>query len=258
MFVVVFTISNIVSSFWLGTRLDQGSEATPVYFLPAGFTFAIWGLIFSSAMVYAIYQALPAQRERTLHRRIGGWVALNAALTLFWNITAGNAGQQGSPNFQPWLVVLTVFLLIGMLFSLTQVFIALRQLHSDLTRQDRWLVQFPTTLFFAWLNVAIVANTSAALVGLGFTGEPNGALWASAMLIVVTVLASVIVTLTRHRISTLTYSGVLIWAIVGIFFNQVDRSVGLAVICVLAASVIALLTFQHLGRHVRSTLRPVA
>jgi hypothetical protein len=251
--VIVFAVLDIVSSFWLGNSLDQGSDPTPVYFLPFGLTFAIWGLIFSSQMVYALYQALPGQADRLLHRRIGGWVALNAALTALWNFTAGSAGQQGNVDFQPLLVVATVVILIGMLASLTRVFIVFRQMHDEIPARDRWLVQFPITVFFAWLNVAMIANTTAALDAVGFTGEPNGALWAIALLVIAAVVASATIRFTRPGLVTLTYAGVIVWAVIGIFFNNIERAPLVAGVCVMVMGVILLVT----GRHVTGGVQPM-
>ena len=38
------------------------SDQFPVRFTPAGYVFAIWGLIYLGLMAYAVYQALPSQR----------------------------------------------------------------------------------------------------------------------------------------------------------------------------------------------------
>jgi hypothetical protein len=248
--VLVFAGLDIVSSFWLGDSLDQvpNPSVEPVYFLPFGLTFAIWGLIFSTGLLYAIYQLLPAQRERNLHDSIGWWIALNAALTALWNFTAGQSGQQGTPGFQPVYVVLTVFILAGMLFSLTKVFIILHDRDAELSRGDRWFVQLPVTLFFAWLNVAAIANSAAALSAVGFTGEPDGALWAVAMLIVATILASFIIRYSQPTIGTIVYTAVIVWALIGIFFNNANRSALVAGVCVAAALVVMLVTVFHLSR----------
>lgn len=249
--VVVFAVLDIVSSFWLGSSLDQGPEQAPVYFLPFGLTFAIWGVIFTAQVVYAVYQALPGQRGRLLHRRIGGWVAVNAALTALWNFTAGSAEQPGNADIRALLISATVVILVGMLFSLTQAFIVLRRMHHELTPRDRWLAQFPVTVFFAWLNVAMIANTTAALAANGFTGAPNGALWAVGMLLVAAVLTSTVILYSRAGLGTLTYSGVIIWAIIGIFFNNYNRSSLVAVFCVAVAAVVIVVTWLRFSRERR-------
>lgn len=246
--VIVFAVLDVVSSVWLGSSLDQGGDPTPVYFLPFGPTFAIWGVIYLGGLVYGVYQALPGQGERVLHRRIGWWVALNGAMTALWNFTAGSAGQQGEPGFQPLLVVLTVGILFVMLFALTRAFITFRQLDAELSRRDRWLAQFPVTTFFAWLNVAMIANTAAALDALGFTGEPNSALWAAGMLVVATLLAALMILYTCPGTGTVVYAAVIVWAVLGIFYNNVDRSPLVAVICAASMAVVISLALWHLRR----------
>jgi hypothetical protein len=232
--VLVFTLLCIGSSFMLGDSLDQGQPGdvtSQVYFLPFNLTFAIWGVIFLGALVYSIYQLLPGQAERPLHRRIGGWLALNAALTAAWNVTARQSRLQNEVAY----VVLTVFILFGMLACLTRVYILLRQHDAELTRRDRWLVQVPATLFFAWLNVAAIANTAAALAAIGFTGEPYGAIWAIAMLIIAAALAAVVILYSRVSAALYAYSGVIVWAAAGIMFNNLQRAPAVAVTCVLVA-----------------------
>jgi hypothetical protein len=253
--VLFFAALDIVSSFWLGSSLDQGQDSTPVYFLPFGLTFAIWGVIFASGMIYAVYQALPGQGNRVLHQRIGGWVALNAALTALWNFTAGLAGQPNQPGYQPLLVVATVFILMGMLYALTRVFIVFREMHGTIAGRDRWLVLFPVTVFFAWLNVAMIANTTAALDAVGFTGEPNGALWAAGMLLVASLLSSLMILYTRTTLVTITYAAVIVWATVGIFFNNIDRSLLVAVLSLIVAGVAVVVASVHVVRR-RIPARP--
>lgn len=243
--VIVFALSDILSSFWLGNSLDQSPSDIVIYFLPFNLTFAIWGLIFSSQLAYAVYQALPSQTDRVLHQRIGWWIALNAALTALWNVTAGSSGQQGDPNFQPLFVVATVFILMGMLFSLTRVFIMFRHMHTHFAPIDRWLVQFPVTVFFAWLNVAMIANTAAALVAVDYTGEPNGELWGAGMLIIAMILASVMILYTRPGIVTITYTSVIVWAAIGILVNNINRSPLMVGMCVMVTIVVVMTALVH-------------
>lgn len=254
--VLVFAALDIFSSFWLGSSLDQAASDAPVYFLPFGPTFAIWGVIFTSQMVYAVYQALPAQRERLLHRRIGGWIACNAALTALWNFTAGSAEQAANAAVAPLLVAATVVILVGMLFSLTRAFITLREMHDELTQRDRWLAQFPVTVFFAWLNVAMIANTTAALAANGFTGAPNGPWWAAAMLIIAALLASAIIRYTRVGLATLTYAGVIIWAVIGILFNNLERAPVVVITSVVTLVVVVAVTGFHMAQARRPAPSP--
>jgi hypothetical protein len=46
-----------------GLNTGQISDRFQVYFVPAGHMFSIWGLIYLGLIAFAIFQALPSQRE---------------------------------------------------------------------------------------------------------------------------------------------------------------------------------------------------
>ena len=46
-----------------GQQTGEVSDQFPVYFVPAGYVFSIWGLIYLGLIAFAIFQALPSQRE---------------------------------------------------------------------------------------------------------------------------------------------------------------------------------------------------
>ena len=60
------------------------SDSFPVYFVPAGYVFAIWGVIYLALIAYTIFQALPAQRANPTLRRIGWLYILSAAANSAW------------------------------------------------------------------------------------------------------------------------------------------------------------------------------
>ena len=78
--VAVLAIVQLVVS-WLGGGGAAGdsvgavarSYATPV--LPADWTFVIWAPIYLAFLGYAVYQLLPTQRGRLVHRATGWWLA---------------------------------------------------------------------------------------------------------------------------------------------------------------------------------------
>ena len=46
-----------------GLTTGEISDQFEVYFVPAGYVFSIWGLIYLGLLAYAVYQVLPAQKE---------------------------------------------------------------------------------------------------------------------------------------------------------------------------------------------------
>ena len=54
-----------------GQNTGAISDRFAVFFVPAGYVFSIWGLIYIGLVGYAIYQALPSQRRNPRLQRIG-------------------------------------------------------------------------------------------------------------------------------------------------------------------------------------------
>jgi benzodiazapine receptor len=59
-----------------GLNTGKISDAFHVYFVPSGYVFAIWGLIYIGLLAYAVYQAIPSQKENPRLQATGWWVVL--------------------------------------------------------------------------------------------------------------------------------------------------------------------------------------
>jgi cell division protein FtsW (lipid II flippase) len=68
------------------------------------------------------------------------------------------------------------------------------------------------------------------------------------MLIVATILASLIIIYSQPNIGTVVYTSVIVWALIGIFFNNTNRSALVAGVCVAASIVVILVTIFHFSR----------
>ena len=66
-----------------GRSVGEVSDATRALITPAGYAFSIWGPVFALALAWAVYQALPGQRDRAVHRATG------------WPLAAAFAGNAG-------------------------------------------------------------------------------------------------------------------------------------------------------------------
>jgi hypothetical protein len=67
--VVTITINGLANALPInGQTTGEISDRFRVYFVPAGYVFSIWGLIYLALIAFAVYQALPAQRENPIRR----------------------------------------------------------------------------------------------------------------------------------------------------------------------------------------------
>ena len=60
-----------------GQNTGEISDRFQVFFVPAGYVFAIWFLIFVGWIAFAIFQFLPSQKENPRLRNLGYWFALS-------------------------------------------------------------------------------------------------------------------------------------------------------------------------------------
>jgi hypothetical protein len=188
------------------------SYATPV--LPAGWAFAIWGPIYLAFLGYAVYQLLPAQRGRAVHRATGWWLAASAVLNAGWILA-----------FSARHLLLAEVLLLALLAVLARVFGRLSRERASGT-VERAALRFPVSLYTGWVSLAVVAGTATTGVRLGLPGE--GALATIAAVLVLLVAAGIVAAVVTFGTAVVGYAAAVVWALVGIALNEPPTAVGVA------------------------------
>jgi len=180
----------------------QISDQFDVYFVPSGYVFSIWGLIYIALLAFAVYQALPAQRNNELLRSIDPWFILSNLANALWLV---------SYHYQQFVLSLVIMAIL--LLSLIIIFIKLRIGKHSPQKSWSWLVEIPFSIYLGWITVATIANATQVLDFLNWTGfglAPE--IWFIIM-IAAAVLISSLMSFTRRNIA---FALVLVWALVGI------------------------------------------
>jgi hypothetical protein len=201
---VVTIIFNILANALPLNGLNTGdiSDRFEVFFVPAGYVFSIWGLIYIGLVAFAVFQALPSQRENPRLVRLGYWFAVSCLANIGWLISWHYEYFAASP-----------FILAALAILLIVSYLRLEIGRSRVSTAERWCVQIPFSIYLGWATVATIANVTSALYFLGWGGwgiAPEA--WAAIMLGVATVVG-VLVFLTRRDFAFVL---VLIWAFAGI------------------------------------------
>jgi hypothetical protein len=223
---VINTLSNALPL--NGRTAGEISDALPSFFTPAGYTFSIWGLIYTALIGFTIYQALPAQRSQPFLAQIGWRFAISSVFNAAW-LVAWHYG----------FYTLSVFFMVALLVTLIDIYWRLNIGRPDpnLSLTNKLLVQFPFSIYLGWITVATIANVASVANYLGWDGfgiaEPT---WSAIMMLVAVVVAGLLL-FNRRNIS---YAGVLIWALFGIRTAQADVAL-VANTAVLAAGLILIL-----------------
>jgi len=200
---VTITINVLANALPLnGLNTGEISDRFQVYFVPAGYVFSIWGLIYIGLIAFAIFQALPSQRENPRLRSTGWWIALggiaNSVWIFFWHYE---------------LFPLTLIAMLVLLATLIITYLRLGTGRTKVSTAETWAVRVPFSIYLGWITVATAANITDVLDywnwnGFGIAPE----LWMGIVLLAVLVIAT-LMAFTRRDVA---YALVLLWALAGI------------------------------------------
>lgn len=217
------------------------SDRLPALVNPAGFVFAIWGVIYVLQIAFTIHQARPSRAADPLLRRLGYLPAAVGLLNALWIV------------LWHWNVfVLTVPVMVAILLALIEIDRRIRtvwpaalQPASGAPAEVCWLVRLPFSVYLGWISVATIANIAAFLLSIGYTGAPiSEEAWAVLVLGVGAAIATWFV-LTRRDPA---YGLVFVWAYAGIVSRQIDHPPVPAVAALGALTIAILVAMVLLGR----------
>ena len=190
------------------------ASATPV--APASTAFAIWSVIYLGLIGYAVWQALPAQRESTRQRAMGWLAAASLVLNAAWLLVV----QAG------WVWV-SVVVMAALLVVLVLILERMRATASS-SWVETVLVDGTFGLYLGWVTVAAIANVAAAAassepgdLGLGATG------WSVVLLVAAAVIGIAFAIHTGGRLTiNLAMAGGRAWLAVGRWAGPLEDATG--------------------------------
>lgn len=227
----------------LGTRVEESSggalAADATRLAPAGPAFSIWSVIYLGLAAYTIWQWLPTQTTREVHRRTGWLAAASMVLNAVWLLVT----QQG------W-----IWVSVGVILALALVLGVLLQ---RLTREhvqtaglvDRVVLDGTFGLYLGWVVVAACANVTAALVASGV--DPGPALSDTAAVLVLAVVAGLGVLFARRLGGRYAVAAAMAWGLawitVGRLSDQPDSLVTGVMAALVAVVVLTAAAWQRRG-----------
>lgn len=238
--IVFFILTVVVNALAGSTKLIGGRDTASVSYAnftlitPAGYVFAIWGVIYILLGVFVVYQALPSQKGKPYHDKIGWLFVLSSIINIAWIFV-----------WQYEILVLSVLLIFALLVTLIAIFLRLGIGRSDASLNEKLAVQLPFSVYLGWITVACIADVAATLVSYhwnGFGISPT--MWA--VVVVAVAFAITIAMLVTRR--DIAYALVIIWALVGIGLNHNDQTVVLVTEGAAVLVAIALVITVLIGR----------
>ena len=228
-----------------GVDVGEMSNRYDTLFTPAGYAFSIWGFIFlamTGLSIFHIRRAFFSNKKSEFIEQTGPWFFLanlfNGLWVYFW--LTGTT----------WLTPIIMTLL---LFSLIKIILRTNMERWDAPIEVIVFQWWPICIYSGWITVALIANISAFLVKIEWSGwgiSPQN--WTVIMIIIAGVINLWMISLRNMR----EFAAVAIWAFVAIAVKQWDNAPFIAYMA-LGTSAIILLNILIHGYKNRATAPPV-
>jgi hypothetical protein len=229
--ILALTVNILASTLPLnGQNTGEISDRFQVYFVPAGYVFAIWGVIYIGWIAFITFQFRASQKDSTRLRRLGYLFALSNLANATW-LFCWHYNQFG----------LSVLVMLALLVLLIASYLRLNVNGTLVTRAEYWSVDVPFSLYLGWITVATVANISDWLYLVEWNGFGVSAqVWTVIMLAVASLLGLALA-LTRRDVG---YLSVLVWAFIGIAIKQTPAPIVVLSAWAAAALMLGLAVFS--------------
>lgn len=185
-----------------GQNTGEISDRFQVYFVPAGYVFSIWGVIYLGLIATAIFQALPSQRENPRMRATGWWIVLSGLANIAWIFLWHY--EQFPLTLAAMLVLLATLIIIYLRLGIGQ---------TAVSKAEKWAVHLTFSIYLGWITVATVANVTSLLDYLNWNGfgiAPEVWMW---IVLAAVLLIAALMNFTRRDVA---YTLVILWALAGI------------------------------------------
>ena len=195
-----------------GYNTGQISAFYPNAFVPAGFTFSIWGVIYLLLLSYTIgftFYTFKRQVYPKAYRFIecvNTYFLLTCIFNMAW-IVAWHYLQ----------IELSVLIMLLFLSTLIQLFLKTRTLAQDLNLTQKFILQSPFIVYLGWISVATIANITALLVAYKWTALNIAPVYWSAVMILIAIVLAVLMV---KKFQVVSFTLVVAWALWGIYNAQ--------------------------------------
>jgi hypothetical protein len=195
-----------------GYNTGQVSAFYPNAFVPAGFTFSIWGIIYLLLLSYTIGYTYYTLKQEQFPKAFAFIECINIyfLLTCLFNMA--------------WILAwhylqieLSVVIMLLFLITLIQLFLKSTIMANALTSTQKFILQTPFIVYLGWISVATIANITALLVAYKWTALSIAPVyWSAAMILIAIVLA----VLMLKKFQAIAFALVVAWALWGIYNAQ--------------------------------------
>ncbi len=233
--ILVIAINYITQALRINeTTIGEVSNKYFNLFTPAGYAFAIWGLIFLGLISYGIYQikmAFFSDKPAHFIEKTGYWFIITNLLNCVWVFV-----------FAYEYTGISVLIMLGILFSLLQI---IRNTDMNTEAVSRSTIIFgwlPIGVYSGWIAVATIANIAAYLSKLNWDGAfLSEQQWTITLMAVATLVNVFMVWKRKMR----EFAFVGIWALFAIYVRHSGSLETIANIALICCAILAIAVIAH-------------
>lgn len=192
-----------------GKNTGELSDMYPNLFVPAGFTFSIWAVIYTLVIISVV--RIVANKDK-----FDSWIPLNFIANGLW-IVAWHYLQ----------IELSLLIMLFLLFSLVMI-----------NLRNEGFSKLTYGVYLGWICVATVANVTTILVTYDFNFLLSPAVWTGVLIIV----AGLVGCFTALRLRNVFVLAPIFWALYGIYAKRSADAEPIVLIyyCLLATAILML------------------
>ena len=215
--IVMNALANSMS--FNGLKTGDVSAIYTNNFVPAGFTFSIWGIIYLWLLLFliALMLGLYVKGKETnvyisnsinINTHVAWWFTLSNILNSVWIVC-----------WHYLYIGLSLAVMVSLLFTIIKIYVSINEIGKGLAKWHHWILVKPFSLYLGWISVATIANTSAYFTSL----KLEGVSWVMTLLnvewpltyLVVFVATALAITFIV-KMHDIIYASVIVWALYGI------------------------------------------
>ncbi len=221
-----------------GVTPPEISDTLLTKFTPANYAFAIWSVIYTFVIGFAIYQALPSQRDNPKLDGVREQFILSCALNILWTFA-----------WHYEFYILSLLFMVGILLTMIAIYLRAGIGKPASSWAERLLVHLPFSLYLAWIAVATIANAASLLVYYNWSAFGiDDSLWSAVMILIAAVIGAAVL----WKRANAAYAAVYVWAVFAITVRYAnDTPINVAaytgIVIVIAAAILGWYRFIKNG-----------
>jgi hypothetical protein len=190
---------------------------------PAGYAFAIWGLIYLWLIAHAAYGLI---------KRRGDPAFVKPAVPLTLSVLLGTV----------WLAIAVAAPIPAAVAIIAMAALAVYAYVIADPAQDPWFLSAPLAIYAGWLTAASAVSTGVILAGYGILPDTTAALTMLGIVLIIAIAMQI------KRPNLPIYGATIVWAIIGIVVKSWGTNPTVAYAALAGAVVMALVTLAQLRR----------